>query len=422
MRCEWGFGRGTLAFEVPDEAHAGTLNTAAATPLPDLGAALQEAMRLPLGAAPLRESVRPGERVAVLVPDFHRSWARVARWLPSVIRELNAAGVAHRDITVIIATGTHLPPTYSQQRSIVGELPHEVRVVAHDGRREGLCSYLGHSAAGTPIWLNREALAADALVLTGAIVPHAFAGFGGGRKAVVPGIAGIKTVQANHARALAAAGGIHDGAQPGILDGNPVHEDMLDIARRVKPRFLLNVVLNETGEFLGVFAGGLETAHRRGCEFVSRLFRVPVAKADVVIAGRGGYPMDLTFYQAFQAGANGAAAVGEGGSLVLVGACSEGLGPYEFARFFDFAGPEAIEAELRRNFTVPGFVVYRAALLARSVERLYLVSQMPPGTVERIGIIPKRTIQEALEAELAINPRARVLLMPHASQTIPVAP
>ncbi len=421
MRFEWGYGEGTMAFDVSEARYAGTLATTPAQPIPDLRLAVEEALENPIAWPPLRDMFRPGERVAVLVPDWHRSWVRVAEWLPYVIAGLNRAGVASSDIQVVIATGTHVPPTYDEVRSITGDrLPHEVRVRAHDAYDPESCRCLGRSRAGTPIWLNREVLAADAVMLTGAVAPHTFAGYSGGRKAVVPGIAGIPTVLANHSLALAPGGGVHPRACPGILEGNPVHEDMLDIASRLKPRFLVNFALNETGEFLGVFAGDFIEAHRRGCEFVSARFRVELPeRADIVVAGRGGHPMDLTFYQAFQSGANAVQAVKDGGSLILVGACRDGLGPYEFARFFECSGPEEIAEELRRNFTVPGFVVYRVALLARSVGRLYLVSDLEPSIVEKIGIIPVSSIQAALDESLEMMPEGKVLLMPHASQTIP---
>ncbi len=422
MRFEWGYGQGSMAFEVPEARYVGTLQTSPAEPIEDLKAAVEDALEHPIAWPPLREMFHPGQRVAVLVPDWHRSWVRVAEWLPYIIAGLNRAGVDSRDIKVVIATGTHVPPSYEEVRCIVGDrLPHEVRVVVHNARDPRACAYLGKSRAGTPIWLDREVLAADAVLLTGAVAPHTFAGYSGGRKAVVPGIAGLETVLANHSLALGEGGGVHEKARPGILEGNPVHEDMLDIATRLRPRFLVNFALNETGEFLGVFAGDLIEAHRQGCAFVSNRFRAEIdEKADIVVAGRGGHPMDLTFYQAFQSGANAVQAVKlPGGSLVLVGACSDGLGPYEFARFFEYASPEEIEAELRRNFTVPGFVVYRVALLARSVGRLYLVSDMQPSIVEKIGIIPKPTIQAALDESLEMMPEGRVLLMPHASQTIP---
>jgi nickel-dependent lactate racemase len=422
MKFAWGYGKGTMAFEVPEGSYMGTLRSSPAQPIADLKGAVEDALENPIAWPPMREMFRTGERVAVLVPDWHRSWVRVATWLPMIIAGLNRAGIASRDIKVVIATGTHVPPTYDEIRCIIGDrLPGEVRVVAHNARDPRSCVYLGRSRAGTPIWLDHAVLGADALVLTGAVAPHTFAGYSGGRKAVVPGIAGLATVLANHSLALAAEGGVHSQARPGILEGNPVHEDMLDIAARLKPRFLVNFALNETGEFLGVFAGDFIEAHRRGCEFVSDRFRSEIpGKADIVIAGRGGHPMDLTVYQAFQSGANDVQAVKlPGGSLILVGACSDGLGPYEFARFFDHSSLEEIEAELHRNFTVPGFVVYRVALLARSVERLYLVSDLEPSIVEKIGIIPKPTIQAALDESLEMMPEGNVLLMPNASQTIP---
>jgi len=428
MKFSWHYGKRRQDFEVPEPLYLGTVEGVAVDPLPDLNGALEEALKNPVASPPLRELVRPGERVALACPDFHRLWLRSGRWLPLVVRHLNRAGIANRDITVIVANGTHSPPRYAGLREILGnDFPRDVQVVNHDARDPSQLRYLGKTSYGTPLWVNRHALEADRLILTGGIVSHAFAGFSGGRKAVVPGVAGLKTILANHGRALSETpgGGIHERARPGVLEGNPVHEDMLAAARMLNPRFIINFVLSEEGDFLGVFAGELEEAHLKGCSFVSEAFRVDIpARADIVLASRGGYPMDLTFYQAFQASANAMAALrGDGdGVLIMVGECSEGLGPYEFQRWFGLGGEEEIERELRRDFTVAGFVVYRAALLHRSARRVILVSGLEPEVVSRIGVTPCSTIAEALEIAWKEIPEGKVLLMPHASQTIPAMP
>ncbi len=425
MKFSWGFGKGEMEFEVPDRLYQGSVEGVAIEPLPALGAALDEALERPIGSPPLAELVRPGDRVAVACPDYHRLWVQPRRWLPLVVRALNRAGIRNRDITVIIANGTHGAPSYAGIRAIVGEgFPHDIRVVNHDARDPSMLRFLGKTPYGTPVWVNRFAVEADHVVLTGAVVPHTFAGFGGGRKAVLPGMSGIATILANHGRALSdtPGGGTHPMARPGVLDGNPVHEDMLATARMLGPRFIVNFALSEEGDFLGVFAGDLEEAHERGCAFVSEAFRVEIpARADIVIASRGGFPMDLTFYQAFQSNANARAALrGDGeGVLIMVGECSQGLGPYEFHRWFDLGGADEIEAELRRDFTVAGFVVFRAALLHRQAKKVMLVSCLEPDVVRRIGIVPHVSIAEALEEALETAPDGKVLLMPHASQTIP---
>lgn len=425
MRFTWGFGKGTQEFEVPDQLLLGVVEGVAVDPLPDLGEALEEALSDPIGSPPLAELVRSGDRVAIACPDYHRLWVRSQVWLPMLVSALNRAGIPDRDITVIIANGTHGAPGYEGVREIVGDrLPRAVRVVNHNARDPSMLRYMGKTPMGTPLWVNRHALEADHLILTGAVVPHAFAGYGGGRKAVLPGLSGMATILANHRRALSEnpGGGTHPMARPGVLAGNPVHEDMLAAARMVGPRFIVNFALSEEGDFLGVFAGELVRAHERGCEFVADAFRVEIpAKGDIVVASRGGFPMDLTFYQAFQSNANARAALREDGDgvLIMVGECSEGLGPYEFQRWFDLGGEEAIEEELRRNFTVAGFVVYRAALLHRQAKKVMLVSRLDPEVVRRIGIVPHHSVEDALREAMETVPGGRILLMPHASQTIP---
>lgn len=425
MKLNWGFGNTSMQFELPDELYLGTVEGVAVEPLPDLGTALEQALEDPIGSRPLGDLVRSGDRITMVCPDFHRLWIRAKRWMPMLIRYLNQAGVRDRDITVIIANGTHSAPDYLGIKETLGEeLPPRIRVINHDARDPSQLCYLGKTEFGTPLWVNRHALDADHLILTGGVVPHAFAGYGGGRKAILPGISGIKTILANHKRALSeeVGGGIHPDARPGSLEDNPVHRDMLAAARMVGPRFIVNFALSEEGDFLGVFAGDLEEAHRQGCAFVFDAFKVEIpAKADVVVASRGGYPMDLTFYQAFQSSANAMAALRDdsSGVLIMVGECSEGLGPYEFHRWFDMGGEEEIEKGLRRDFTVAGFVVFRAALLHRMARKVILVSSLEPEVVSRIGITPCSSVSEALEVALENVPDGKILLMPHASQTIP---
>jgi nickel-dependent lactate racemase len=425
MKHTWGFGKGEQEFEVPDHLYLGSVEGVAVEPLPDLQRTLDEALADPIGSPPLAELVQAGDKVAIACPDFHRLWVQSRRWLPLVVRALNRAGIANRDITVIIANGTHGRPDYRGIKAIVGDdFPHDITIVNHDCRDPAMLHYLGKTPYGTPVWVNRYAVEADHVILTGAVVPHTFAGYGGGRKAVLPGMSGLATILANHSRTLSeeTGGGTNPMARPGILAGNPVHEDMLATARMLGPRFIVNFALSEGGEFLGVFAGDLVEAHEKGCAFVSEAFQVEIpAKGDIVVASRGGFPMDLTFYQAFQSNANARAALREDGEgvLIMVGECTDGLGPYEFNRWFDLGGADEIEAELRHAFTVSGFVVYRAALLYRQAKKVMLVSRLDPDVVSRIGIIPHASIADALQEAMDTVPGSRVLLMPHASQTIP---
>lgn len=422
----WPYGESEQRFEILDRLLLGSVEGERIAPLPDLRESLHEAVSSPVASRPLNEVVHPGERVLVLAPDSHRLWVKARVWMPMVVAELNRAGVRDADIELLVATGTHQRVGYRGKMDIFGDrLPGRLRVSVHDARDPGQLAYIGRSVAGTPMWVNRRALAADKIIFTGGIVSHAFAGFSGGRKMVVPGISGMPTILANHRRALSPkrGGGVHPGAVPGLLDGNPVSEDMEDVASRLNPSFIINFVVSESGDFLGVFAGHWKEAHRRGCAFVEDAFRMPVAqKADIVLASRGGYPMDLTFYQAFQSNANAQAALKKDGVLIMVGQCSGGLGSDEFARWFDLGSLEAIEETLREDFTVPGFVVYRAAVLARKMRRLILVSDLDPALVSRIGVVPHATIQSALKEAWSLIPAGRVLCMPHASQTIPDIP
>ncbi len=425
VRFRWGYGKSFQEFEVPEERLLGVVTGVETEPLKDLKAAFRRSLQEPVGTKPLYDLLRAGEKVGVVCPDYHRMWTRQRVWLPLLVAELARLGVRCRDITVIVANGTHRPPGYRELLEILGDgLPPRLSLVNHHAEEEKSLVFLGRTKRGTPVLVNRKALEVDHLILTGAVAPHSFAGYSGGRKAVLPGISGLRTILANHRLALSEDGaGIHDRAAPGILEGNPVHEDMVEAARMVDPRFIVNFVLSESGDFLAVFSGELEMAHLRGCSFVERAFRVPIpCRADIVVASRGGHPMDLTFYQVFQSGANAVSALREDGEgvLILVGACTQGLGLYEFRHWFELGGEEEIRRELFRHFAVPGFVVYRACLLRRRARKVILVSQLDPEAVRRVGWEPASSVQEALEVAYREIPEGTVLLMPHASQTIPV--
>jgi nickel-dependent lactate racemase len=312
-----------------------------------------------------------------------------------------------------------------------------VRLVHHDSSRaEDLAPIGVLSGSGRRLRLNRRAVGAELLVVTGAITFHYHAGFTGGRKAVLPGLASRADVLANHARTLSegSTGGRDPRCRPGGLDGNPVHEEMEAAARLLterlvertgRPPFLVNTVMAEGGGLAAVFAGDLFAAFRRGTEYVDRHFRAPFGRPfDLAVASAGGDPRDRTFYQAHKAFDHASRAVRDGGAVVLAAACPDGAGP----GFLDWCGHLGYEehlAELQERFAVPG---QTALALKQKLGRTsgVLLSRMRADEVRRMGLVPARTLGEAISRARKLlggggTERVRGCLIPHASTTLPCA-
>lgn len=399
------YGHGYLPYPGPPPDY--TLRPAAPPPARDWGCHCRAVLDAPTGAARLRDQVGTGSRVAVIVNDNTR-WANTPAFLPILLGKLLAAGVRDRDLVVTFATGAHRPLSRGEQEALVGAEARALTLVNHDCRAQDLV-YLGTTRRGTPVHLNRAVAAADLRVLTGSIVPHFFAGFGGGRKALVPGVAGYATITANHRLMLL------PGAETGRLRGNPVHEDLVEAAGLCGPSFLFNVVLD--GErLLGAFAGDLVAAHVEGCRLAARLAWAHLERpADLVVASAGGLPYDLNFYQAQKALDNAARAARPGGAVLLVAACGEGWGSEAFVRYMrSYPDRASVERALTEEFVLGG---HKAYAVRRVLEhcRVYLCSDLPAAEVRALGMLPVTSVEEVVAAE---SP-AVTCLIPLASKTVP---
>lgn len=422
---ELAYGDGTVPFSINE---LGRCETISGRPVPALANprdAIRDAVRSPIGSPPLRESVAPGNTVAILTPDISRV-AHSDLYLPIIVEELTAAGVREHDITIIFARGTHRPNTSEEQQRLTGELWGRVRAVDHDCTAPDSVR-IGITSRGTPVEINPIAATADRVIATGAIVYHYFAGFGGGRKTVLPGVASFDTVQANHRWSLhpAAGSGLNPLASAGALRGNPVHEDMEEAAAMLGPAFLLNVVVNDRRELAGVFAGHWQDAHAAGVRFVEGAYRVNLReRADLVITSPGGYPKDINFYQAYKAVAHASWAVRPGGAILLVAECRDGMGGHgDFAEWLRLGSSAAMEAQLRQRHEVVGQVALMARITTEQL-RIVLLSRLPDDHARLLNVTPERDPQQALAMALDTagarrSPRL-TYIMPQGYVTFPV--
>lgn len=410
------YGAGFLEVKVPEEDLIGILSGKHMPPLPDPRAEILSSLRKPIGTKPLKEIVNKGERVAIAVSDRTRS-TKADIFLPILIDELNSAGISDEDIFIVFSIGAHLKHTREQQEKIVGkEIAGRIPLFDHDCRDEAGLIDFGKTSRGTPVKFNKLVAGADRKILTAGITYHYFAGFGGGRKAALPGIAGFETIQTNHKMSMRS-----DICSTAVLEGNPLAEDMEEAARMLKPDFILNTVLNEQRELGGVFSGELVAAHRAGCRFINNYAMVKIAeKADLVVAAAGGGGRDLNFVQSHKAMENARYALKDGGVMILLAESAEGFPSDVYLKYVEMGSAKKIHAALEENFTVPGHTVYAAFQKAERFKIIW-VSKLPKAIVEKMGIIPADSFDEAYTiARGHLGDHRRTFIMPLAYTTFPV--
>jgi len=417
MKIELAYGAGALPVEFPDDLTT-VIVPAHVAGLADERAAVVAALAQPVGSPPLRALIGPRDRVCVVFTDLTRATPN-HRLIPWLLDHLD--NLAPERVTLVNATGTHRPNTPEElDRMLTPDIRRRYRVINHDCRAESDLVEVGRLGDGTPAMINRHVREADLRIVTGFIEPHFFAGFSGGPKGIMPGCAGLATVMSNHsARNLS-----HPNSTFGVTEGNPLWEEIRDIALRVGPSFLLNVALNEARHITGVFAGDLLAAHQVGAEFVRRSAMQPVSgQFDVVVSTNSGYPLDLNLYQGVKGMTAGARILRKGGVLLLACECREGIpnhSPYhELLR--RFPSTEALLAGL----AAPGFSYaeqWEAFLHARAQQqgRTLLYSSMPDALVREAHLEPCHDLSAAVRDALAeLGGRGRVAVLPQGPLTIP---
>jgi nickel-dependent lactate racemase len=364
--------------------------------------AVFQALEEPTGAPPLRELAKRGDKVVILVCDLTRATGAEV-FMPALLKALNAAGVQDKDVTVIFALGMHKPNTPEEKRRIVGnEVAARVKMVDNDARDEKAHVFLGTTSFKNDVLLNRLAVEADKLILTGAIGYHLFAGFGGGRKALMPGAAFSKTILYNHMLVLTTQkSGWHPAAHAGILKGNPTHMDMTEAARMARPAFLLNTVLNSRHELVKVFAGDCFDTFAKGCEYFDRHYSVPVkGKADLVITSCGGFPKDINFIQSHKTIDYAMSILRDGGVMIALAECGSGLGNDRFLEWFRYSTSAEFERGMKETYLHVRYSMnaQTAYSLFSKTQRatIILVSALPPEAVKKMGMVPAPSFQAAL--------------------------
>ncbi len=373
---------------------------------------VRRAIAAPTGSPPLRDIVRPGEKIAIVTSDITRP---LPTWkiMPALLDELASAGCNQEDILLVFALGSHRHHTEEEQRHLAGERAWStIHCVDSDASD---CVHLGTTSNGTPVDIFRPVAEADRVICLGNIEYHYFAGYSGGAKAIMPGVSTREAIQANHSRM------IRQEACAGRIEGNPVREDIEEAAAMLGIDFIVNVVLDEHKEIIRAVAGDVTKAHRDGCRYLDRLYSKAISeRADVVIVSQGGAPKDLNLYQTQKALDNAKHAVRDGGIIILVGSCREGLGEKTFEEWLTSAPtPHSLIERIEREFRLGG---HKAAAIAMVQEKadIYLVSEMEEGFVRSLFMTPFSSVQKAYDAaKKKLGQGASVILMPYGGSTLP---
>ncbi|MBN1503538.1 MAG: nickel-dependent lactate racemase [Candidatus Eisenbacteria bacterium] len=417
---ELALGGGKVRVRLPERMKARVFVPDYSPALVDSAGAVRGALTRPVGR-PLDELLSGARRVLVIVPDRTRV-AGVKSYLPVLTEFLLDCGLSSQSVQILVANGMHelagpdgLPEFLP--RSVLERFP----VTEHDCRDKAGHFLAGKSSKGNEIYLNRKVAEADLVILTGSIGLHYFAGFRGGRKSVLPGVASFEAICANHRLTLREAEGFHPMCRSASLDGNPVHEEMMESLGMIPPAFLLNTMTDAAGNILGVFAGEAVEAHLAGCRALLRdvAVRVP-AKADCVIVSCGGYPRDSTMVQSHKAIDNMASVLKDGAPMVLLAENRHGMGSEELLGWFEEGGLSGIRRKLASKYTFHG---HTALALSEKAARfkVYMVSSLGDDVVRRMGLIPAATAQEAVADVLAkADGDLTTYVFPDGSETLPV--
>ena len=418
MEVELAYGKSGLTVEVPDERTT-VIEPTYLPPLPDERGAILNALRNPVGATPLRRMVRPQQTVAISVCDVTRPMPS-STVLPVLLSEL--AHVPSDQILVLVATGTHRANSPEELKAMLGsEVVRNYRVINHNAFDQNAVRQAGITPEGIPIWLNRQWLDSDVRITTGFVEPHFFAGFSGGPKMVAPGLAAFDTTMRLHSAALIG----HPDSTWGVIDSNPIHSAIRDIARQTGVHFNIDVTINRDHGITSVYAGELFATHRAACGVARRTAMRGVSQPfDLVVTSNSGYPLDLNLYQAVKGMSAAAQIVRDGGAIICAAECSDGIPDHgEYRQLLSARDSPQALLEMVNSDGYSRHDQWQVQLQAQIQlrARVFLKSSyLGPDQVRAAHLEPVEDISSAVSEVLrSQGPDARVCVLPQGPHTIP---
>jgi len=374
---------------------------------------VRQALENPV-ASPRLSELTKGQKNMVIISSDHTRPVPSKTIMPLILEESRRAN-PDIDITILIATGFHRASTREELIDKYGkDIVDNENILIHDSQDASSLVQLDTLPSGGELWLNKLAIETDLLIAEGFIEPHFFAGFSGGRKSVLPGVAGAETVLANHCAEFINS----EYARTGVLENNPLHRDMLFAAKKAKLAFIVNVVIDENKDIVKAFAGDSEKAHQTGCNFLENLVKINVPPSDIIITSNGGYPLDQNIYQAVKGMTAAEATIKDGGVIIMVSACNDGHGGQSFFdNMAEAACPACIlkrTAKVPRNETVPD--QWEFQILARILNRckVIMVTDMCDSKmIKAMHMEHAFTLDEAIQAALKIKgTNAKIAVIP----------
>ncbi|HEV8138175.1 MAG TPA: nickel-dependent lactate racemase [Pyrinomonadaceae bacterium] len=410
-----GYGHDSIDFEY-DPARFEVLTTHRdSTPLsdPEIGAALDD----PIESPPLEELIEPGDSVLIVASDATRATGS-AQVVNLMVRRLIQNGIAPADIAIIFATGIHRAVREEEKAELLTPfIAQRIRTIDHDAYDAANLIEIGTMADGTSIEVNRVLKDFSKVIATGGVGFHYFAGFTGGRKSICPGLASARTIKATHMLALDfERGGRRAGVGTGLLKGNAVSEECERVAALINPTFAINSIVDDKGRVEQVFAGHWRTAHERACEVYATAHSTAISeKREVVIVSCGGLPYDLNLIQAHKALDMAAHACVDGGTIIWLAECGDGLGRIDFLKWFESEDSRAQEIRLREHYEVNGQTAWALMTKAESF-RVHIVTDLDKDSVHRMRMIPANSIDSVLAQ---ISPNTPGYIMPRGAALLP---
>ena len=422
MKIRLDYGKTGLDVELPDKNAITVVAPKHLVGLPNQKKAIREALQNPIGSPPLRELVHPGNSIGIIFNDITRPSPDHIT-IPALIDELETAGINRDQITLFNATGTHRPNTDQELRLMLGnEVVDTCHIIQNDAHDKSAHILVGSTPGGNKVLIHKAFLASDVRILTGFIEPHFFAGFSGGGKAVMPGLAALETISRNHN----ASNIDHPQATWGITKGNPIWEEIHSAAAFAKPTFLVNVTLNRKKEITAVFAGDWLLAHQQGCAFVQKTAMIAVdQRFDIVITSNSGYPLDLNLYQSVKGMSAAAQIVKKGGSIIVAAECWDGVPDH--GNYGNILKEAESTDQLLETIRDPRFVkcdiwqVQTQALISQKADVYVYSDGLDNETISRAMLHPcggsiETTVEKLLEK---YGQKARICILPEGPQTIP---
>lgn len=418
MVVQLAYGKSGMQVEVPDHNLAGILTMPATPHLEDPVGQVKALLEHPVGGRPLWELATGKKNACIVVCDITRPVPNTTI-LPPILEALESAGIGDGEITVLVATGLHRPSTPVELKTLLGDrIPARYNVVDHHARELGEQKDLGFTRRGTPVFVDRTFCDAELKITTGFIEPHLMAGFSGGRKLIAPGCAGEETIKALHSPVFLE----HPLCREGSIDGNPLHEELLEIAGMAGHDFIVNVALDTRHRVTGVFAGDPLRAHGEGVRFVRQAVRAEIREpADIVITTAAGHPLDLTYYQAVKGMTAALPVVRKDGLLILVAECAEGLGSPEFARMATSfsSDSEFMDALASRPVVIDQWQLEECAKATRHAEVVLVSEKIHREYAGRLFVRTAPSVSAALTHGMSrLGGSARIAVIPKGPYTL----